>query len=105
MQWILRGGLVCRGGIEGAYADCLLYDRGLYRVDFITATVTVVQKRIAGLNRVEEQKEGARFNWYVNRVSLAFAVRTGERAYKGRAGRLSFMRARTRWLYHTLSPR
>lgn len=63
------------------------------------------QKRIAGLNRVEEQKEGARFNWYVNRVSLAFAVRTGERAYKGRAGRLSFMRARTRWLYHTLSPR
>ena len=23
------------------HADCLLYDRGLYRVDFITATVTV----------------------------------------------------------------
>lgn len=86
---------------EGAYANCLLYDHGVYRGDFITATMTVEERG----REAEEQKEGERFNWYVNRVSLAFAVRTREYAYKGRAGRLSFMRARTRWLYHTLSPR
>lgn len=28
----------CRGRIEGAYANCLLYDHAVYRGDFITVT-------------------------------------------------------------------
>lgn len=36
---------------------------------------------------LKSRRREARFNWYVNRVSLAFAVRTRERAYKGRTGR------------------
>lgn len=42
---------------KGAYANCLLYDRVLYRVFYYSGAVTAEENDV-GWGLVEEQKEG-----------------------------------------------